>query len=189
MKVAAIYGSPRKNGNSETLARAVIAPLESSGAEVATYHLNKLVYRGCQSCMACKTKLDHCVLKDDLADVLEEVREADIIVMASPIFFGDLTGQMKCFVDRTYAYLKPDFQTSNDPCRLPRGKRAVIVLTQAASEEMFDDVFPRYKNFFDWFGFAEVHLVRGSDLVDKRAAKARQDLLSQAQTLGEDLAG
>ena len=88
--------------------------------------------------MACKTKRDTCILEDDLAPVLNAVKEADLLVLASPVYFGDLSGQMKCFFDRTYSYINPDFSS-----RVPPGKKAVMVLVQANPDEaQFADIFP-----------------------------------------------
>ena len=61
--------------------------------------------------MACKTKLDRCILEDDLTRVLDAVREADVLLLASPVYYGDLSSQMKSFIDRTYSYFVPDFHT------------------------------------------------------------------------------
>ena len=83
MKIAALFGSPRRKGNSATAAKAFCDAAEALGAEVKTYELNRLQYRGCQGCMTCKTKLDKCVLKDDLTQVLDAVRDADILLLAS----------------------------------------------------------------------------------------------------------
>ena len=83
-------------------------------------------FQGCQGCGGCKTKSQTCILEDDLTPVLQAVRDADLLVLASPVYFGDLSGQLKCFFDRTYSYFNPDFS-----CRMPPGKRAVMVLIQA----------------------------------------------------------
>ncbi len=94
MKLLCVLGSPRENGNSSTLARRLCETAEGMGAEVATYSLNKLKYRGCQGCMACKSKLDHCALEDDLTEVLDAVYGADALVLASPVYYGDVSSQM-----------------------------------------------------------------------------------------------
>ena len=107
MKIVCLLGSPREKGNSAIVANRFCATAERLGAGVQVFALNKLEYRGCQACMACKTKLDHCVLEDDLTEVLEAVRETDVLVLASPVYYGDLSSQMKGFIDRSYSYLAP----------------------------------------------------------------------------------
>ena len=110
MKIVAVLGSPRPQGNSAGLARQFLAAARELGAEVQEYQLNKLNFQGCQGCRTCKTKSEACILEDDLAPVLAAIKAADLLVLASPVYFGDLIGQMKCFFDRTYSYLQPRFQ-------------------------------------------------------------------------------
>ena len=189
MKVVCLLGSPRVRGNSEQLAEEIMIPLQEKGAEIKSYHLNKLTYKGCQACMACKTKQDTCILKDELTEVMNEVKEAEVLILASPVYYGDVTGQMKCFIDRTFEYLVPDYITAEVPCRLPTGKRCAIVLVQGApSEAQFSDVFPRYKGFLDWYGFSEVHEVRACGVHAKGSVKENEDVLKRAKTVGKALA-
>ena len=114
MKIVAVLGSPRPQGNSNTLARAFLQAAGDRGAEVTEYLLNQMDFQGCQGCGGCKTKSQTCILEDDLTPVLQAVKEADLLVLASPVYFGDLSGQMKCFFDRTYSFFNPDFS-----CRMP----------------------------------------------------------------------
>ena len=117
MKIVSLLGSPRPNGNSARIAARFCTAAENLGAEVKTFALNKLNYRGCQACMACKTKLDRCILEDDLTPVLDAVRETDLLLLASPVYYGDLSSQLKGFIDRTYSYFVPDFHTNPKPSR------------------------------------------------------------------------
>jgi multimeric flavodoxin WrbA len=161
MKIACLLGSPRKNGNSAAIARRFLDAAEALGAETETFILNSLSYRGCQACYACKTKLERCVLNDDLRRVLEGVKEADILVMATPTYYGDVSGQLKCFIDRTFSYLKPDYLTNSEPSRLAPGKKLLFIITQGAADEtLFDHIFPLYDRFFKWYGYSESRLIR-----------------------------
>jgi multimeric flavodoxin WrbA len=130
MRIVCLHGSPRIKGNSTAIANRFCETAEKFGAEVRTYVLNDLKYRGCQGCMLCKTKLDKCALEDDLTEVLEAVRETDILVLASPVYFWDVTGQLKTFMDRTFSYLVPDFITNPQKSRLSPEKKLVFILTQ-----------------------------------------------------------
>ena len=182
MEVLILLGSPRPSGNSATLARRFGETAEKMGATVKAYHLNKLSYRGCQACMTCKGKLDHCVLKDDLTEVLDAVRTADILVMATPVYYGEVSSQMKGFIDRTFSYLAPDYRTNPAPSRLPAGKKLVFIQTQAQPDEkLFNDIFPRYRMFFSWYGFNDIHLIRGCGVIDKDDAQSRPELMQLAE--------
>lgn len=185
MKIACVLGSPHKNGNSSTLAKRFCAAAEKKGAEIQEFFLNRMNYRGCQGCMQCKTKLDHCAVEDDLTAVLDAVRGSDVLVMASPVYYGDVSGQLKLFVDRTFSFLEPDFQTSEQPSRLAPGKKLVFIQSQAGKEEMFTDVFPRYEAFFKWYGFKENYHLRGCGLMQSGSVRDQADLLQQADRIAQ----
>lgn len=181
-KVVCIIGSPRPKSNSAALARRFCEKAESMGASVETFVLNKLSYRGCQACMACKTKLDHCALKDDLSGVLEAAGKADILVIATPTYYGEVSSQVKGFIDRTYSYLKPDYMTNPKPSRLPPGKRLVFIQSQAQPDQKaFSDVFPRYDYFFRWYGFKDNLLIRACGFGPPGEVENSQDLMALAE--------
>lgn len=178
MKIVSLLGSPRPKGNSTILANHFCEAAAKLGATIEVFALNKLKYRGCQACMTCKTKLDKCVLKDDLSDVLEAVRAADLLVMATPVYYGDVSSQLKAFIDRTFSFLLPDYTTNSNPSRLAFGKKLVFIQTQGAPDEnSFNDIFPRYDSFFKWYGFKDSHLIRACGVMDKGEVEARADLL------------
>jgi multimeric flavodoxin WrbA len=161
MKTVCVLGSPRTDGNSSTIAKYFCAAMENFGAEVQTYSLNKLTYRGCQACMACKKTLDRCVLRDDLTAVLDSLREADLLVMATPVYFGDVSSQMKGFIDRLYSYLVSDYRTNPAKSRFSPDKKLVFIQVQGRPDEQkYADIYPRYEVFFDWYGFKERYLFR-----------------------------
>lgn len=160
MKIVSLLGSPRSGGNSSTITHHFLKTAASLGAETCTYELNRLTYRGCQGCYACKTELDRCVLNDDLSEVLAAVSEADVVLFASPVYYGDISSQLKGFMDRTFSYLVPDYRTNPQPSRLTP-KKLIFVLTQGHPDEaVFADIFPRYEGFLKWMGFCDVKLIR-----------------------------
>ncbi|HEY5514134.1 MAG TPA: flavodoxin family protein [Geomonas sp.] len=160
MKIVSLLGSPRSKSNSSTIANQFLKTAAELGAETRSFELNRLTYRGCQGCYACKTALDCCVLKDDLTEVLAAVAEADLVVMASPVYYGEITSQLKGFMDRTFSYLVPDYTTNPQPSRLGP-KKLVFVLSQGHPDEaLFADIFPRYEGFLKWQGFSDAKLIR-----------------------------
>ncbi len=103
MKAIAINGSPRKEWNTAQLLKEAVKGAESAGAETKLINLYDLTYKGCISCFGCKRKgaaLCHCYLKDDLSPILEEILQSDILLLGSPIYFGDVTGEMRSFLER-----------------------------------------------------------------------------------------
>jgi multimeric flavodoxin WrbA len=184
MKIVAVFGSPRLNGNSAFVAGRFLEAAKNLGAETRSFALNALTYRGCQACMSCKKTSEVCVLKDDLSEVLEAVREADVIVLASPVYFADVTGQMKLFIDRTYCYLTPDFHSNPQRSRLLPGKTVVFIQTQGlADATVFADVFPRYREVMKFIGINEAYLLRGWGLSKRDDVHKHNDVLKQAEEL------
>lgn len=103
MKAIAINGSPRKGWNTEALLKEALRGASSMGAETKLVQLYDLKYTGCRSCFGCKRKGQencHCVIKDELSSVLEEILDADVLFIGTPIYFGDMTGQMVSFFER-----------------------------------------------------------------------------------------
>jgi len=188
MKTVCLLGSPRTNGNSATLAEQFCQTVKESGGEVETFVLNKLTYRGCQGCMMCKTKLEKCAVKDDLEAVLDSIRDADILVMATPTYYGEVSSQMKGFIDRTFSYLKPDYMTNSTPSRLQGGKKLVFIQTQAQpDEDQFADVFPRYEYFFKWYGFDDIRSVRACGVMAPGEVSERKDAMGLAVETAKEL--
>ena len=185
-KVACILGSPRKNGSTATVAAKFVETAQSLGAQTQTFVLNELNFKGCQSCMACKTGSDKCVVKDDLADVLDAAREADVLVMASPIYFAHVTGQMKCFIDRTYSFFVPDFFTAEKPTRLAPGKKCILILAQADPEAGHFDIYPEFAEILQWMGY-QTHKIRGVGWALQLGEPDLKDALQQAQDLAKQV--
>ena len=178
MKIISLLGSPRPKGNSAAMAGKFCETAQDLGAEVTTFALNKLKYRGCQACMTCKTKLEKCVLKDDLAEVLDAIRDADVLVLATPIYYSDISSQLKTFIDRTYSYLVPDYMTNPTPFRLPPGKKLVFIEAQGHPDEtLFTDVFPRYDSIFKWYGFSDSYRIRACGVFQKGEVETREDII------------
>ena len=178
MKIVCLKASPRPQGNSSLIADRVLAKAERLGTEIQIFSLNQLDFRGCQACMACKSKTDHCILKDDLTEVLEAVRATDALVIASPVYWYDINAQLKTFIDRTYSYLVPDYLTNPDPIRLKHGKKLVFILAQGA--EVPYDIYPRYKKIFHYLGFTEDILIHACNVREIGDVTNRSDIISAA---------
>jgi multimeric flavodoxin WrbA len=181
MKIIALLGSPRPEGNSAALAKAFLDACQSRGATVEAYFLNKMQYQGCQACMSCKTKTEACILQDDMTPVYAAIKEADVLVIASPVYFGDLSGQLKTAFDRFYAYVDANFAS-----RLPAGKQGIFILTQGNPDvELFKDIFPRYETFLKWLNFDRNHVIRACGLQGPGEVKERPQAMQEAVDLAK----
>lgn len=120
-----IDGGPRKNMNTAQMLQKVAEGVlsVSEEIEVKTVRLYDLDYKGCMSCMACKIKgkaSNVCKFKDALTPVLEEIAQADGLVMGSPIYFGDVTGQMRTFLERlAFPWLSYNDYSMTAPKKMP----------------------------------------------------------------------
>ena len=109
----AVNGSARKSGNTETLLKKALEGAAAAGAEVEMVHLYDLDFKGCTSCFACKRiggkSYGKCAMADDLTPILDKILEVDAIVLGSPIYFGNVTGEMRSFMERlVFPYLVYD---------------------------------------------------------------------------------
>lgn len=187
MKVVTLLGSPRSGKNSASIANRFTESAAQLGAETRTFELNRLNYRGCQGCYACKQSLDHCVLNDDLSEVLNAVKEADLVVLASPVYYGDVTAQLKGFIDRSYSYLKPDYLSNPQPSRLSP-KKLVFALVQGHPDQTyFADIFPRYEVFLKWMGFSETRLIRVCGIGPASIDEVPESVLNQAGEMAREM--
>ena len=181
-KIVCVLGSPRVKGNSAALAKRFCDTTEKMGATCQTFFLNELNYKGCQGCLACKTKSEKCVVQDDLAQVLDSIREADVLVLTTPVYMGDMTGQMKSFYDRTYSFLVPNFFNNPNPSRLAPGKKLVFIQTQGQPDaKLFADVFPRREESFKRYGFKENYLIRACGVRKAEEVLGKEDILKQVE--------
>ena len=99
-KIMILNGSPRKNGKTASLVKAFTEGAESVGNEVEEFYIDGMNIASCKACEACSRNGGHCPQKDDMEKVNEAYIWADVIVFASPMYWGTISGQLKTAVDR-----------------------------------------------------------------------------------------
>lgn len=140
-KIMIIDGGPRKTFNTASMLQkfAEGASSASDEIEVKTVRLYDLDYKGCMSCMACKIKgkaSNICKFKDALTPVLEEIAEADGLVLGSPNYFGEITAQMRAFLERlAFPWLSYNDYSITAPKRMP----VLLVETMNGTPEYNND--------------------------------------------------
>jgi len=185
MKVIGLAGSPRRKGNSTTLLKAVIAGAESAGAQARVVHLNDLTFHGCQACGRCAAD-DACKIDDDLAPVLADLHQARIWVLAAPIYFDGVSGQMKSFFDRCYHLTYREGQIA--PQLKGTRAAAVIVTYEDKPRDDYYDVAKRLAGYLKWMGdFEPVEILSEGNLGPADAAGRRPELLARAGEMGRRL--
>ena len=154
MKIVALMGSPRKQGNTASLLEKIAEETVNAGAQLQIINLNELKMKGCQSCYACKSQKS-CVLKDDAQEVLESVAKADRLIFATPVYMWDMTAQLKRFVDRLFCFSDSDYSSKLEP-----GKKILWAITQGQSnEELFLSTFEKHGKMLEFLGFGESRIL------------------------------
>jgi len=155
MYVLAINGSPRKNWNTATLLNKALEGAASQEATTELIHLYDLNYKGCISCFACKLNsgksYGKCAYQDDLSPVLEKIDNADAVILGSPIYFGNVTGEMRSLMERMlFQHLVYDESHSS---LVTKKKPIGFIYTMNIKEDMlkewgYDRVFLANENIF-----------------------------------------
>jgi len=183
MKVVAFNGSARKDGNTAILIRRVFSQLEAEGIETELVQLAGKTIKGCIACGKCfKNKDKRCAVTDDFAnECIEKMLEADGIILGSPVYFSDVTSEMKALIDRA-GYVA---RANSDMLRRKAGA-AVVAVRRAGAIHAFDSM-----NHFFLIGQM---IVPGSSYWNVGIGRAIGDVeqdeegLKTMETLGQNMA-
>ena len=146
-KILILNGSPRKNGKTASLIKALVDGAESVSNEVKELYLQGMNIGGCLACEGCQRNGGTCVQKDDMQTVNEAFLWADVVVFASPQYWGTITGQLKIVIDRLYAILFGH----------PVKKDFVIIMTARGDMyNMTEDFFSIFTHFLGWKNIGNV---------------------------------
>ena len=108
MKILVLNGSPRPNGNTAAMVNTFKTAAESNGHQVVLFNVCKMNIKGCLACEYCHGKGNGaCIQKDDMQQIYEELKDAEMLILAAPIYYHGISGQLKCVIDRFYSALYP----------------------------------------------------------------------------------
>ena len=188
MKVVGFIGSPRKKGNTTTIVNEVLRGAQEAGAETKVFNLNQLSIRGCQGCYKCQTPEGKCVQKDDMAPLYDEIYCADAIVIGTPIYWFQVTGQTKTFIDRLLAFLYlKDGQPGNFRNKL-KGKKTVTVFSQGQPDtSLFASNFDLTEGVLSIVGFKVRERIVAGGMRSEDDAKGNTAILEKAYAAGVGL--
>jgi multimeric flavodoxin WrbA len=182
-RVLVLLGSPRRKGNSSTLASHITQGAESAGAEVETVFLQGLKISPCRGCDTCKKDdTQGCAIKDDMQAIYPKLIGADAWVISSPVYWFTMSAQTKIFMDRCYAltaYAKDPFA----------GKRIAIAMSYGDTDPVRSGCVNALRTFQDAYrytGSKIVGMVYGSAM---KAGEIENDqqLMREAEELGKRL--
>jgi multimeric flavodoxin WrbA len=177
-------GSPRKRGNSATLAKQVAAGAGSVGGNVETFFLHELNINPCAACDSCRKKKHiDCVIQDDMQMLYTKLRSADAVVIASPIYWFTVSAQTKLFMDRWYGL-------GGENGYALAGKKFGIVLAYADADPFVSGAVNALRTLQDALRFIEAEIV---GMVYGSASKAgeirnNKALMNEAFNLGKRIA-
>jgi len=176
MKIVALYGGPRPNGNTALLMKEILAEAQKQGAETEVFNLNKLNYKGCQACYSCKHNLT-CAIKDEAQPVLAAIAAADRILIASPIYMWDITGQLKMLLDRLFCFLNTDYTSKLQP-----GKKVLWAITQGqVNLDLFRPVVEKHGKMLEFLGFGENQVFIAGGLANPGEILKQPEVLQAAR--------
>ena len=187
MYVLGISGSPRIGGNTEILLDKALEGAKSKDARTEKIILNNLKMVPCQECEKMPDD-GTCKIEDDFQTVFEKTKQADALILASPIFFGSLAAQAKIMIDRwqcywRYKYLARPQSIVNSPQRAG----GMILVEASKREDFFANAKSIAKNFFATAGFLYKEEIFCPGLEKKRAVLKHKDYLQNAFELGRKL--
>lgn len=177
-KVVIISSSLRTQSNSDLLAQAFAQGAEAAGHQAELISLRDKELKFCKGCLACQTN-KKCVISDDASALLDTVGSADVLVLATPIYYYAVCGQLKTFLDR----MNPLFAAGHH-------YRSVYLLATAAEDaaSAVDGAIKEVQGFIDCFDGVELKgVLRATGLTEAGAASDRPDYLSRARKMGEDV--
>ena len=156
-KILILNGSPHKNGNTAGLIRAFADGAKEAGNEVTEFYLQDMMIKGCLGCMGCMRNGGHCIQQDDMAQIADAFVESDVIVFATPIYFGGASGTLKTAVDRFFPFRVLDKNWYNKEC----------ALLSTAGSPMYDQVISFYEIFTKHIGWKSLGMALGTGQVEK----------------------
>lgn len=175
-KILILNGSPRKNGNTYNLALSFAKGAEKNNdveiLSIRDYNINPC--KGCNRCF--ENDSNACVLNDDMNLIYEKMKEADIVVIASPVYFYGISAQLKTLVDRFHTPMRNSFKTK---------KLGLLLVGAAKITGLFDSILVQYNLILKFFELKDIGMVLISGVKD--IGDLSDNDLNQAYKLGESL--
>ncbi len=149
MQILVLNGSPRPSGNTKGMVEAFRDGAVSVGHHVDVIDVCRLKINGCLACEYCHTKgRGECVQKDDMQKIYALLKEAEMLVLASPIYYHGVSGQLKCVLDRFYSAAYP-----SSP---PKLKKVAMILS-SGDANMYDGAMFSYQgDFLGYLGLEDM---------------------------------
>lgn len=179
-KIVILNGSPRKNGNTTALTAEFTKGTKEAGNDVTEFFLGSMKINGCKGCFGGHSSKEcPCVQQDDMNKIYPLIKESDIVVLATPLYYWNMSGQIRTAIDRLFALEEGDGN-------LLRGHDRSSILLMAAEGHGFDDVVSYYNHLLEhlkWENLGHVLAGGNGDIGD---IKGKIEL-QQAYELGKSI--
>lgn len=151
MKIIGFIASPRKVGNTAWIVNKIIEGAKDKGAETQVWYSSELDIKPCKGCLGC-VQSDRCVVGDDMQKLYDALKEADALVLGSPVYMGQMSAQAKIFTDRLFAQITPRFSPHFKEENA--GKKLILAFTQGNPDSgIFQTYYDYTKNMFQLLEF------------------------------------
>ncbi len=189
IETVCLLGSPRRGGNSDALAQRFVQQAKSFGAAPQTFSLSELNYNGCKNLFHCKDGAEHCGQVDDLTQVLNTISTAQVLVLATPVYFTSVSGPLKLAIDRFFSFFVPDYPTAQQKSRLTSARHLVFLQTQGEAENRYAGLMDSFSASFTALGFDHHHLVRACGVRQPGDIAQDSSVFQDCDALAEQLYG
>jgi len=178
-----LNGSPRAKGNTKALIEAFEKGAAEAGHHVERFDLQKMNIHGCLGCCGGgKDPASPCVQKDDMEKIYPAYQAADIVVLASPMYYWNITGQLKCAFDRLFAVAELDAEYAN-----PKKDCVLLMAAEGSDEENFAPVRALYEGLTRHMGWRDLGIVYAGGNMEAGAVYKQPSQLRQAEELGRSV--
>ncbi|MBN2107483.1 MAG: flavodoxin family protein [Deltaproteobacteria bacterium] len=188
MRITALYGSPRKGGNTDLLMQAFLGGLREAGAEAQELFLRDFAFSPCIDCGGCEAT-GACVLRDGMDDIYPHLIASDVIVLAAPVFFYGLNALAKAMVDRVQCFWARKYLLGRGlrQERATEGRGILLSVGGARGKKNFDGILLTAKYFFDALDMPFSHHLTYGGIDKKGALLEHPELCDEARKLGCDI--
>jgi len=175
--IVVVTGSPRSLGNAEMLADAFIEGARSAGNIITKMNAGKMYINGCTDCQYCFSHDGACCQRDDMQEIYEAMRKADMLVFASPVYWFGFPSQLKAVIDRMYAGIGSPY---------PIASTALLLVYADTDTSVIDPVILHYKAIAGYLGWEIKGIVSQDGVSDKQEINGKKSLID-ARDLGRNI--
>ena len=182
-KIMILNGSPRENGNTKELIKSFTKGAQSIGNEVVWFDLQKMDIHACLGCCKGGKNLESpCVQKDDMLQIYKIYQQVDVIVIASPMYYWSVTGQLKCAFDRLFAVAEIDPNYVN-----PKKDCILLMPAEGTTESNFAPVKAYYEALLNHLNWKNIGIVYAGGNMNVGDILNKPEQLQQAEDLGKSI--